>query len=103
MLLSLAGIPLTAGFIGKFYVFAAGVEASLWPLVIIVVIGSGIGLFYYLRVVVAMLDNSQQIEYQEESAGAWLALTGLAILLVVLGVYPSPLSDLIADLARVFV
>ncbi|MCS5565161.1 MAG: NADH-quinone oxidoreductase subunit N [Methylococcales bacterium] len=103
MLLSLAGIPLTAGFIGKFYVFAAGVEASLWSLVIIVVIGSGIGLFYYLRVVVAMLDNSQQIEYQEESAGAWLALTGLAILLVVLGVYPSPLSDLIADLARVFV
>ncbi len=40
ILLSLAGIPLTAGFIGKFYIFYAGVQASLWPLIIVLVIGS---------------------------------------------------------------
>ncbi|PWG74766.1 NADH-quinone oxidoreductase subunit N, partial [Enterococcus hirae] len=43
-LLSLAGIPLTAGFVGKFYVAAAGVEEELWTLVIVLVAGSAIGL-----------------------------------------------------------
>jgi NADH-quinone oxidoreductase subunit N len=54
MLLSLAGIPLTAGFVGKFYIVAAGVDAHLWALLIILVINSVIGLFYYLRIVTAM-------------------------------------------------
>src|SRR3546814_7313992 len=49
MLISLAGIPLTAGFIGKFYVAAAGIHAGLWLLVILLVVNSVIGLFYYLR------------------------------------------------------
>ncbi len=53
MLLALAGMPLTAGFVAKFYVFAAGVAAARWPLVAALVIGSVLGLFYYLRVVAA--------------------------------------------------
>ena len=53
-LLSLAGIPLTAGFVGKFYVLAAGVESALWLLVVLVVCNSALGLFYYLRLVVTM-------------------------------------------------
>ena len=53
-MLSLAGIPLTAGFIAKFYIFTAGIEASLWLLLSVLVIGSGIGIYYYLRVVYAM-------------------------------------------------
>ncbi len=56
MLLSLAGIPLTAGFIGKFYVITAGAQGRLWWLVITLVVTSGIGLFYYLRVVVALFS-----------------------------------------------
>lgn len=55
MLLSLAGIPLTIGFIGKFYVFAAGVEGAQWLLLGTMVVGSAIGLFYYLRIVYGML------------------------------------------------
>ena len=55
MLLSLAGIPLTIGFIGKFYIFFAGVEAALWVLLAVLIIGSGIGLYYYLRIVYCML------------------------------------------------
>ena len=50
MMLSLAGIPMTLGFIGKFYVLAVGVQAHLWWLVGAVVVGSAIGLYYYLRV-----------------------------------------------------
>ncbi len=54
MLLSLAGIPLTMGFIGKFYAIAAGVSVTMWPAVIALIVGSVIGLFYYLRVIVAI-------------------------------------------------
>ena len=54
MLLSLAGIPLTAGFIGKFYVVAAGVNAGLWLLLALLVVNSVIGLFYYIRLVAVM-------------------------------------------------
>ena len=54
MLLSLAGIPVTAGFIGKFYVIAAGAGAGTWLLVLVLIVSSAIGLFYYLRVVAAM-------------------------------------------------
>ncbi|VDZ77808.1 NADH-ubiquinone oxidoreductase chain N [Salmonella bongori] len=57
MMLSLAGIPMTLGFIGKFYVLAVGVQASLWWLVAAVVVGSAIGLYYYLRVAVSLLPT----------------------------------------------
>ncbi|MCI0667683.1 MAG: NADH-quinone oxidoreductase subunit N [Methylococcaceae bacterium] len=100
--LSLAGIPLTAGFIGKFYIFYAGVQASLWPLIFVLVIGSGIGLYYYLRVIVAMLEEPGPLKYAEEPLGAFLALAGLGVLVIILGVYPSPLSDLIYQIARTF-
>jgi len=53
-LFSLAGIPLTVGFIGKFYVVTAGAGSSLWWLLIVLVAASTIGLYYYTRVVVAM-------------------------------------------------
>lgn len=56
-MLSLAGIPLTAGFIAKFYIFSVGISANLWALVIALVVGSGIGIYYYLRVVFAMAQK----------------------------------------------
>jgi formate hydrogenlyase subunit 3/multisubunit Na+/H+ antiporter MnhD subunit len=55
MLLSLAGIPLTVGFIGKFYAIAAGVGSGLWTLLLILVANSVVGLFYYLRIIVVMM------------------------------------------------
>ncbi|EIS03204.1 NADH-quinone oxidoreductase subunit N, partial [Yersinia pestis PY-46] len=54
MMLSLAGIPMTLGFIGKFFVVAMGVSANLWWLTGAVVLGSAIGLYYYLRVTVSL-------------------------------------------------
>ena len=53
-LFSLAGIPLTAGFLGKFYVVNAGAGSRLWWLLIVLVASSTIGLYYYTRIVVAM-------------------------------------------------
>jgi NADH-quinone oxidoreductase subunit N len=103
-LLSLAGIPLTAGFLGKFYVVAAGVDAARWGLVFVLILGSAIGLFYYLRIVVAMLTPADTA--QATAAAPRVLLTGglalavLGVSLVWLGIYPAPLVDLIAAVVR---
>jgi NADH-quinone oxidoreductase subunit N len=99
-LFSLAGIPLTAGFVGKFYIVAASVGSALWLLVLILVVNSAIGLFYYLRVVVAMfIHPSKREEVSLPAPSLSLAgsvvLVGLALLLFWLGVYPSPIIKLI--------
>jgi len=65
MLLSLAGIPLTMGFIAKFYLIAAGVSGALWVLVWMLVIGSGIGLYYYLRIIYAMVLSAEPATVRE--------------------------------------
>jgi NADH-quinone oxidoreductase subunit N len=100
MLLSLAGIPLTAGFVGKFFVVSAGAGAALWALVLILVVNSGIGLFYYLRIVVALFmqsptDASAGREPSRLPGVAGLTLSALTVALVWLGVYPAPLIRLI--------
>ena len=51
---ALGGIPLTAGFVGKFYLFAVGVNAALWVPVAVLVGTSVIGLYYYLRVILTL-------------------------------------------------
>ncbi len=98
MLLSLAGIPLTVGFMAKFYAAAAGVGASLWPAVLALVVGSVIGLFYYLRIIIVMLtpapaDMRSGASIVPWSGGATLAI--LSLVLIWLGVYPSPLVQFI--------
>jgi NADH-quinone oxidoreductase subunit N len=100
MLLSLAGIPLTVGFIGKFYLVVAGVSASFWLLVIVLVLTSGIGLFYYLRVVVSIFRQPLEQPVVVTTRPAVLSsgnivLAILTILLVGLGVAPAPLMRLI--------
>ena len=103
-LFSLAGIPLTAGFIGKFYVLSAGVGSDLWLLSLALVISSAIGVFYYLRVIVRMyLSRSEQLpaepaEAIAKPAGAVVSgfvLAALTLALVWFGVYPAPLINLI--------
>jgi NADH-quinone oxidoreductase subunit N len=99
---SLAGIPLTAGFIGKFYVLTAGAGSDRWLLAFSLVLSSAIGLFYYLRVIVRMyLSAEPQPESApvEEAAAqplvGGLVLSVLSAGLVFFGVYPAPLIDLI--------
>lgn len=100
LLLSLAGIPLTAGFIGKFYVIAIGVDARQWLLMGAVIVGSAIGLYYYLRVMIMMFQPipvrervSEPLNWVQNAGGAMLMLA-MALMLVI-GVYPEPFLDLI--------
>jgi NADH-quinone oxidoreductase subunit N len=105
MLLSLAGIPLTAGFIGKFFVLAAGVGSGLWLLVIILVINSGIGLYYYLRVIIGLYRPATEHAPEEEIPPALhrlptlgsIAIWVLLVLLLAIGIYPAPLLQLLAQ------
>jgi NADH-quinone oxidoreductase subunit N len=96
MLLSLAGIPLTAGFLAKFYVVATGVSGAAWVLVFVLVTTSVIGLFYYLRVLVTMYARTTEV-FPDSSlfhpAGA--VLIALTVLLVWFGVYPEVLLNLV--------
>ncbi len=94
MLFSLAGIPLTAGFIGKYYVLASGIDTKLWTLVIILIVNSAIGVYYYLRIVVEMFSQSEEAaeaKYPSPSVGVMtgLILAVLTIALIWLGVYPT--------------
>ncbi len=97
MLLSLAGIPVTAGFLAKFYVVAAGASAGIWALILILVISSVIGLFYYLRVVVTMYARVREDAAHAEphTIGGGYVLVALTILVLWLGVYPVPLLNVI--------
>jgi NADH-quinone oxidoreductase subunit N len=101
-LFSLAGIPATMGFVGKFYVLDAGAAAAAWPLIIILVVTSVAGLFYYLRVVVAPYSAPPEhataqvvpIGQRPVWSGVFM-LSVLAILLIWFGVYPTPLLHVI--------
>ncbi len=102
---SLAGLPLTVGFVGKFYLVLAGAGAALWLLIFTLVVASAIGLYYYLRVVVVMYNRpAQELEAKTPapamSAGGGVALAVLLVLVVWLGVYPTPLLDLIQSVAK---
>ena len=99
MLLSLAGIPVTAGFIGKFYIVAAGASSAMWALIVVLVITSAIGLFYYLRIIAVMYgqpsENSGGPSTLAPAGSLLLAL--LTAFLVWFGVFPGPLLSLIRN------
>ena len=97
-LLSLAGVPLTAGFVGKFYVIAAGIDAQLWLLLAALVAGSAVSIFYYLRVIYTFsmnpVDEPAAINAGQTVFG--LVFAGLLIAVLVLGIYPEPLIEVLA-------
>ncbi|WP_409075870.1 NADH-quinone oxidoreductase subunit NuoN [Pantoea sp. C3] len=100
MMLSLAGIPMTLGFIGKFYVIASGVSANLWWLTGAVVAGSAIGLYYYLRVTVSLYLSPPELHTRDTPANWAFTAGGVvvlisAILVLLLGIYPQPLINLV--------
>jgi len=97
MMLSLAGIPPTLGFIAKFYIFAAAARSNLWLLLIIGLLNSGLAAYYYLRVLVAIYSRpagesaaTTDIGAGERSASR-ITLGILSGLLLIFGIYPAPL------------
>ncbi|HVI49365.1 MAG TPA: NADH-quinone oxidoreductase subunit N [Chitinophaga sp.] len=107
MLLSLAGIPLTAGFIGKFYVVMAGVNGHLWLLLFMLVINSVIGLYYYIRIIAVMFkvpaEGDTVFIKPALPAEGNVTLALLTITLIVLGVYPTGMMQLIQQMMKLLV
>jgi NADH-quinone oxidoreductase subunit N len=93
-MLSLGGIPPTAGFMGKFWLFGAAIDAGYVNLAVIGVLNSAVSLYYYIRVVVFMYLR-QETTGSEPTVNPALAVTlGIAIVgTILLGVYPQPLFD----------
>jgi NADH-quinone oxidoreductase subunit N len=103
-LLSLGGIPLTAGFMGKFYILIAGVGSALWLLAIMLVVNTMISFYYYLRVAFMMFRDAPEGEVAPIAAPSLsfiggAALAGLTLLMIWFGVYPDPLIHTIESMA----
>ena len=89
-LLSLAGIPLTAGFFAKYYMLASVVKTggSLW-LVIVAVVFAAVSVYYYFRVIQAMYFKEGEPETTTITIGFKMGLVLLAALIILLGIFPS--------------
>jgi NADH-quinone oxidoreductase subunit N len=95
-LLSLLGLPVTAGFLGKFYVFKAAVNSNLLWLVILMAVNSVIAAYYYLRVIVVMYMREPQQEWtpQPVPRGVALVLLLTAAGTLYLGLFPGKVMQL---------
>ena len=104
-LLSFAGVPLTAGFIGKFVIFKAGIDAGLGTLVVIALVASAVAAFFYLRIVVLMYFSDPPEDGPTVSVPSWgtqIALAVCAVVTILLGIVPQSILD-VADKAAHFV
>jgi NADH-quinone oxidoreductase subunit N len=100
-MLSLGGIPPTAGFMGKFWLFSAAIESGYVWLAVIGVLNSAVSLYYYIRVVVFMyLKKDVTGSEPVFSPSLALALTAAVVATIVLGVYPQLLFNVATASAR---
>ncbi|MFL9481249.1 NADH-quinone oxidoreductase subunit N [Chitinophagaceae bacterium LWZ2-11] len=94
-LLSLAGIPLTAGFFAKYFMLASAIKASptggTIALVIVAVIFAAVSVYYYFRVIQAMYFKEGDAETTEITPGFKLGLIVLAAIIIIIGIYPTAL------------
>ena len=94
-LLSLGGIPPTAGFMGKLYVFAAAIRSGYVWLVVIAVLMSAVSLYYYLRIVLQMyLRDGEGVEPAPMVSAVWTerALWACAVVVLLIGLWPGPFA-----------
>ena len=96
-MLSFTGIPLTAGFMGKFYLITLGLDAGLWLLRSGLIIGSAIGIYYYLRLIFAMSSPLGDLPVPAKQSLSWRDALAFILLLSVLymGSWPQPFIDFV--------
>lgn len=99
-MLSLVGIPATAGFIGKWYLFSAILEAGFGWLAVVAILNSAVSLYYYMRVVVTMYMGApaNEVPYALTPAVALSVILAVAGTLLI-GLYPQPVLALIEGTA----
>jgi NADH-quinone oxidoreductase subunit N len=94
-LISLAGIPPTAGFLGKYYIFLSLIEARQYTLAVIATLYAAIAIYYYFRIVKSMfVSEMREKEPMATSFGMRLALTVSGVMTLVIGIYPEPFLQL---------
>ncbi|MFT4083677.1 MAG: NADH-quinone oxidoreductase subunit NuoN [Nocardioides sp.] len=104
-LLSMAGIPLTAGFIGKWAVFATALAAGQWPVVVFAIASSIIAVFFYVRVILLLFfaEPPEDVEPAQVVTPSLLTSSVIAVsaaATLVLGVVPGPILDLLENAGR---
>ena len=93
-MVSLTGVPFTAGFLGKFYIFYAAILQRQVALVVVGVITVGCGFYYYLKVIRAMYWQDAAITAKISVSGlSRLAISALIVATIWLGVYPQPILE----------
>jgi NADH-quinone oxidoreductase subunit N len=93
-MLSLGGIPPTAGFMGKFWLFGAAIESGYIWLAVIGVLNSAVSLYYYIRIVVyMMLKNEPAGSEPRQSPALAFAMVLAVVATIGLGIYPQPLFE----------
>jgi len=101
-LISLAGIPTTAGFMGKLFLFTAAIESHLYWLVLIALLASAIGLYYYLRVIVLMYmhEPATEISAAPVPVAAAVAIGIMLLGTFYLGIFPGTFLRLASEAAH---
>lgn len=94
-MLSLAGIPLTAGFVGKFMMFTAALNNYHLILLIIAVVNAGIGIYYYFRVIVAMYFRPMEREEVPVNLNYKIVIAIATALTILLGIYPAMITGIV--------
>jgi len=102
LFLSLAGIPLTIGFVGKFYLTLSAVNAQLWSLLAVLVLSSIVGLYYYLRIIMMMVEKNpeehnahEKIQQQRPYLLHQMILALVGLLVLGIGIFPGELASII--------
>jgi proton-translocating NADH-quinone oxidoreductase chain N len=103
-MLSLAGIPPTAGFMGKFFVFGSAINADLGWLAVIGVINSVISVFYYMRVIRPMFFDPVPADAQPVTYSRWIqaGLVIAAVMTLLIMLFPMPIYNLATGGAYIF-